>query len=726
MLHIVQFFWDSYVAWLEKHCLRFMYRLPEYTTVVALIAKIVGDMETSGTKWRFARSSPSLIRHLRPHESLALQLLGLVNKGIPRSDGVIFMRRQPADRSLTLAGLLADPKLFSKSKLCNREGRLILKFVVAHSGITGLFDSGDGATRRHSCLPTLFHSLFSIENENSENTSEWSAPECDSGGESDNESEMEELERTLLVCAISSHDSSNFVLPISTTSLADCSLFLLSPLMHQQLVVYPAIRDGELWEERWVPQPGSYGGLFNMSDFAKSIFDTASSGGHPSELLIEGFNIEALTTSFIDKIKAAVADRDFTHILSPDRTFQILRPDGSILSFGAGIEREVLYSAFCIFTDSEGAWFLPRFDGMCSIATTMSLASSAFVGPDRIVMFSVLGCIIALLLIYGIAPEPLSPAVIQFAASGFDLASLDEQFLREWHPDLVALLHDWKAMGPEGDVGAFQSFFASYHDMQAIALRHRSIAQHRALGHEMVYCAVIRSQPPSHTEPEAFYKGLRLGCSNGFDFFQVIRSYPGGSTTFLSHIWTSVIQDYESLRPHMSICTVSPEGLIPIGGPGSTIPDFRSILEGFLAGYGVPCPNLFAEAKGSLSALIPIDNMDSPAFRSRCLCWAVTGSPHVEFEDHQQIDICFVGPNDVGYNSVASRRAEMMSLGKIAFRTCFRTARIPASHILGLVRQTYPAKDKEGNDTEPFTASQAIQHWLLMEILGAIGFHSMT
>ncbi|KAJ7109548.1 hypothetical protein C8R43DRAFT_962553 [Mycena crocata] len=354
-----------------------------------------------------------------------------------------------------------------------------------------------------------------------------------------------------------------------------------------------------------------------MSDFAKSIFDTASSEGHPSELLIEGFNIEALTTSFVDKIKAAVADRDFAHILTPDRTFQIY------------------------------------------------LACHPM--------------------------EVFSPSVLGLNEKFFILPFASSQTTSSFF-----------AMGLEGNVGAFQSFFASYHDMQAIALHHCSIAQHRALGHEIVYCAVIRSQPPLHTKPEAFYKGLCLGCSNGFDFS---KSYPGGSTTFLSCIWTLVIQAYQSLRPHMSIHTVSPKGLIPIGGPGSTIPDFRSILEDFLAGYGVPCPNLFAKAKGSLSALIPIGNMDSPAFQSRCLCWAVTGSPHVEFEDHQQINICFVGQR-------CWIQFSRLSLGR--------------DDVSRLVRQTYPAKDKEGNDTEPFTAFQAIQHWLLMEILGAIGFHSMT
>lgn len=176
--------------------------------------KIAEDMSVSSRKWEFHQVSSSLRRHLRPHESLPLQLLGLTNRGAPRHrDGLLMLRRQPPDCDLTLAGLFTiDSTTYTKPKYCIRKKRLILNFgefsnvdatpslaqsftVVAHSGITCLVDLNGHSTRRHACLPELMHSLFSTDNEQGQNTSDWSAPECESGGETDEE----EIEQALIV-----------------------------------------------------------------------------------------------------------------------------------------------------------------------------------------------------------------------------------------------------------------------------------------------------------------------------------------------------------------------------------------------------------------------------------------------------------------------------------------------------------------------------------------------
>ena len=141
-----------------------------------------------------------------------------------------------------------------------------------------------------------------------------------------------------------------------------------------------------------------------------------------------------------------------------------LKDDGSLLSFGLGVEREVLYTAFRSFTDSTGAWFLPRFDDRCSITTTMTILGPGFISSDRRDKLRILGCLSALMLIHGIAPEPLSPALIQFAANNYDVGALTWDFVGEWHPELRSLLDSWIAIGAGGDIAPFQPHFATFHN----------------------------------------------------------------------------------------------------------------------------------------------------------------------------------------------------------------------------------------------------------------------
>ncbi|KAJ7821885.1 hypothetical protein B0H14DRAFT_2371092, partial [Mycena olivaceomarginata] len=377
---------------------------------------------------------------------------------------------------------------------------------------------------------------------------------------------------------------------------------------------------------------------------------------------------------------------------------------------------EVIYTSFFLFTDHKGAWLLPCFDDRCSIATTMSLATSAYVSVDRREHLVVFGCLTALMLIYGIAPDPLSPSLIHFSANKCGLGSLTREFVGEWHPNLKTMLDTWDSIGPTGNITPFQSHFAIFHDMQA------NLAQHQALGPDILYTALIGLQPHSHSELQAFFLGLKLPYLNGFNFMQVLCSHPGGSATFLSHTWTSVIHDFDSLKPHLVVAPMSPLLVGEIAQPDSPalMMDMGDLLPRFLQGSGAPCPALLEEAIPRLSKLIPFDQIDSPAFRGKALCWATTGSPHVEFDDQHHIVIHFVGPDDLGYDTSPAQHS-YMKLGLISFHICFRVARIPLIYLVDLSSHTYPAHDHEGNDTEPFTLQQAIEHWLLVEILAGIG-----
>jgi hypothetical protein len=77
-----------------------------------------------------------------------------------------------------------------------------------------------------------------------------------------------------------------------------------------------------------------------------------------------------------------------------------------------------------------------------------------------------------------------------------------------------------------------------------------------------------------------------------------------------------------------------------------------------------------------------------------------------------------VGDDDFDYSTNLHRSA-IARLGTISFRTCFRTARFPADHVLRLASATYT------RGAEPGSFVKACHHWLLVEILSAIGSHTM-
>ncbi|KAF8174019.1 hypothetical protein K438DRAFT_1849830 [Mycena galopus ATCC 62051] len=708
---------------MDHYCLRFRYRLQSNTTIVSLIERVSTDMANSDRKWQFGHHSHALRQLLSRNETQPLQLLALGNRGIARiRDGLVTLSRQPPDSQLTLKGLFTPTNVskYCRPQLTIRGKLLILNFVVAQSGITGLAKLAPRlsfSSRRHACLPRLMHGVYSRVNETRATPSDWTPPECDSEGETDDEMEVADALMDLDV-----ENSPPTPTPMPTAS----SVGTISAENSQSSS--SSLSQADLWATAWVPTRGRYRALYESSHFAKSLFESAASSSRPTRLIISGQSIPELAFALVSKIKEADLRNDFTEVFSPQRSYNILRDDGSLLTTGVGIGREVLYTAWLCYQQHAGQWFLSRFDGKCSIATTMPLVSANLVNADRRQNLVVLGCLAALLLIHGIAPEPLSPALIQWAANKCDLGSLTREFIGEWFPELRTLLDDWVSTGPTGDIRPFANHFAIYHDIQVASLQGRDQPQHQALGFEMLYTSVIGPQPPTHTELKAFVKGLRSPCANGLDFCDVIRSYPGGSTGFISRLWTSVIHNFDSIKSHLSVVTTpTRESLIDFVGQDSPVldMDLAHMLQEWLKGSGIPCPGLFEIAKPTLSKLIPFGDVDSPAFRPKMFCWSGTGSPHVEWEDHQQLSVYFVGPDDEQYHSSPIARRGYMKMGIIRFQSCFRTIRIPILYLAELSKQSYPAKDDEGNDTEPFSLQQAIDNWFLIQTLTGIGEHSL-
>ena len=62
----------------------------------------------------------------------------------------------------------------------------------------------------------------------------------------------------------------------------------------------------------------------------------------------------------------------------------------------------------------------------------------------------------------------------------------------------------------------------------------------------------------------------------------------------------------------------------------------------------------------------------------------------------------------------------MAAEGKISYATCSQSAYIPISYTVKLAKASYP--DPRG---EPKCFIDAVHHWLLCEILNAVGTHTI-
>lgn len=111
-------------------------------------------------------------------------------------------------------------------------------------------------------------------------------------------------------------------------------------------------------------------------------------------------------------------------------------------------------------------WMTPRADGCYSIAITQSLSTARSIPASRLKALAVFGATTALCILRGVSAHPLDPVLLHYFIHDCDLHSIHQQILAEWHPDLKQTIENWQRAGPQADVMAFQSHFATYHDTQ--------------------------------------------------------------------------------------------------------------------------------------------------------------------------------------------------------------------------------------------------------------------
>ena len=131
---LYRFYRESFNAALERAGLLFDLEFSLTTTVADIIRHLQTVMETGPHSFVFNTRSPlrSLNSNLDeavilPHEALPFSLLGLVNRGRPRTDGHVHLTARPS-QSLTLQSLVTNPNNYANEHLCIEESRLVIHF----------------------------------------------------------------------------------------------------------------------------------------------------------------------------------------------------------------------------------------------------------------------------------------------------------------------------------------------------------------------------------------------------------------------------------------------------------------------------------------------------------------------------------------------------------------------------------------------------------------------
>ncbi|KIK61880.1 hypothetical protein GYMLUDRAFT_165592 [Collybiopsis luxurians FD-317 M1] len=241
--------------------------------------------------------------------------------------------------------------------------------------------------------------------------------------------------------------------------------------------------------------------------------------------------------------------------------------------------------------------------------------------------------------------------------------------------------------------------------IQVSALNGRSEAGHSLLAWEMLHNAVVG---PADVEKsvhfQAFIKGLRLPSLNYC--IQVSSSFSGGVEAFIDTALSSEITSFGDLNISFRSNLSDEEeeafddAMAEAGQPfaGNT---FSGFIQDFLANVGAPCPQLLGSIQGSFSpeARAALSAIQSPTFRMRMLCWAVTGATQV-LQEGEPIKIYLVSDRDPSY--------------------------VPQ----GLAEEQHCAYINSGADydpnSEPQDVKSAVHHWLLVQILESIGSYTLA
>ncbi|KAF8230858.1 hypothetical protein L208DRAFT_1473398, partial [Tricholoma matsutake] len=662
-----------------------------------------------------SRMRYSFVEHYSPnildHKALPLLLMIFRDRGRAASDSEIKLRCIPMDPTLTLQKMFEARNRYTLAAAGNgiEDAHFVIHLIVCEHPLTAITSFDTDLPRVHNCISKRVYHQFPGDLYPSNQDAETDTSCAESQSEPD--SDMEDILPTTSLWDIVNVSAHHPMLWSSATLMQDTQ----TPSTLVQTASIPEV----LWVHQWAVPVFLKSKTIPLADMKSTAFREATVGSDVEKLEIRGSDVRALAQAFLNTLGEAVKRGDFTSVLLPQREFDIVIGRDRIQSFGEGVEREALQIAFQEYQDNSTMWFLQRQDHHSSLVT-LGLQRRQPSSSQCSIKLSVLGALTALLLLYGIPPNPLSPVLLHYFIHDLDLNSISCNLLGNWYPDLGRLIQDWIDARPDGNIESFSGHFLTYHDTPISLLTFRDEAIHHSLACEMLYQAIVGPAPPDHPDIQSFLHGFYLPCHNGFHFPNFIKHIEGGTEILISMLWASNVTSPSDLLPYLQIRTLSSDVVHQLA---AAVPDssmtFSSIVQQFLHKTGVPCPTLFEDAKPHFTAnLVNLSDIGPVSFCSKILAWAATGSVSINTND-AGISIMLISNYDYLYCLGERDRPTMLENGKICFRTCLKEARLPLSWLVKLACHRY------SGDVEPSSFHAAVHHWLLCECINAIGSHSI-
>ncbi|KAI0310058.1 hypothetical protein OF83DRAFT_1178954 [Amylostereum chailletii] len=446
----------------------------------------------------------------------------------------------------------------------------------------------------------------------------------------------------------------------------------------------------------------------NTPGFRCQLLFRAATG---NDFMKEGWSVSLVMMTTLTQTPSM--STDFSPLLTNDVHITITSPSSSgigdrVRSTGDGITVEVWNMAYKSVMEGDALqlFFRPNPDDTYGIAPATAIGS-----PQRDEALGVLGFFIGYEIALGRPANPCDPSLLLLFLSGLQFDSLTKAVIQEWHPQLCNILTGFLEAGPQGDVSPFQIPLVQY--LNPIMLQGRDQAGHQRLAAQLLYNALIRSEPLGHREFRAFLKGFRLPCWNGFNL--AVDGFGGGASMLLSLIWSQAVISYQDAQEHIHFRTFPTVRRMRIEEAGI---DPQEAFVEYLKGQGVPNQDQFqaAQAAGLIPPTLTLAHINTPGFRCQFLFRAATGNDFVK--EGWAVNVRFVGDDDHSYTDTihVNERQALLSEKKIRWQTCAHNATVPVSIFKSL---------KAEATADGVSFQWKVDSWLFMEMLTSIGQHGI-